>query len=539
MRRELSRLADETFDLLIVGGGVTGAAIARDAALRGLSVALIEKNDFAHATSSANSKLIHGGLRYLRNFELGLVREALRERRFWQRIAPHQVRPLPFLLPLRDKRAKPMLGLGLTLYDLLAYDRGGLADPEQRLPGHRWLDAAAAIAREPAVESPGLTGAFLYYDCQMYAPERLALEMLVDAADHGAALANYVEAEKFLLHDGRIEGASVRERFTDARFDVRAKLTVNASGPWADIFLGRALGRPSEHKLLRSKGIHIVTPAITRDSALAIGANGGHFFVLPWRGRSLIGTTDTAYTGAPDAVGVTQEDVDAFLATVNKGVPNAKLTRDSVRHFYAGLRPLVDDGESGTYNASRRSELVDHARNESIEGLVSAIGGKWTSSRHLAEKAVDAAVAKLGAKSRACVTQREALPGGRMGFLSEFLSALRRERPKLAAPEHLGRLYGARIPRVLSLANEAGLDALGPTGDVPAQILFAAREEMAMTLDDAVMRRTGLGQLGDPGAGALEAAAAIMASELGWNARRTSAEIEKVRARFRLSEGAA
>src|ERR1700743_1573733 len=236
MRRELNRLSSEVFDLLIIGGGVTGACVARDAALRGLKVALIEKNDFAHATSAHNSKLIHGGLRYLRNFELGLVRESLRERRIWQRNAPHLVHPLPFLVPLYDAglKGRATLAAGLTLYDLLSYDRGWLDDPDQRLPGHSFLSNKTALAREPSLEGPEFEGSFLYYDAQMYAPERLALECILDAVEHGAAAANHLAADDLLIRNGKVEGAKVHDLAGDARFDIRAKVTLLAAGPWAD-----------------------------------------------------------------------------------------------------------------------------------------------------------------------------------------------------------------------------------------------------------------------------------------------------------------
>src|SRR5690348_10935048 len=307
MRRAIDRLANEVFDLLVIGGGVTGACVARDASMRGLKVALIERNDFAGATSAHNSKLVHGGLRYLRNFELGLVRESLRERRIWQRIAPHLVHPLPFLVPLygADWAARAQLAAGLTLYDLLSFDRGWLDDPAQRLPGHRWLNAKAALEHEPRLDGPKFSGTFEYYDAQMYSPERLALECILDASAHGAAVANYVSAERLLLRDGHAEGATVADVFSDGRFDVRAAVTIVATGPWADLFLAQALGKPASHKLMRSKGIHLIVPAMTKHAALTVATRGGHFFILPWRGHSLVGTTDTAFAGSPDNVGAT------------------------------------------------------------------------------------------------------------------------------------------------------------------------------------------------------------------------------------------
>jgi glycerol-3-phosphate dehydrogenase len=532
MHRDLDRLSRGTFDLLVIGGGVTGACIARDAALRGLSVALIEKNDFSHATSAHNSKLIHGGLRYLRNFELSLVRESLKERRIWQRTAPHLVSPLPFLVPVYGDglQARATLAAGLTLYDLLSFDRGRLDDPAQRLPGHRWLDAGKALAREPGLDGPGLQGAFVYSDAQMYAPERLAFECVLDAAINGAAPANHVEATNLLVRAGRVEGATVRDVPGDARFDIRAKLTIVAAGPWADIFLGRALGSASQHKLLRSKGIHLIVPHMTRGDALTIAAKHGHFFVLPWRGHSILGTTDTTFNGSPDEVGVTETDIEQFLAFVNAHLPAAQLSRGDVEHFYAGLRPLVDDGTGDTYDASRRAELIDHKSDDGIDGLVSVIGGKWTTSRNLAEKTVTLAIGKLGIRARNCSTPHAQFPGGTIARMDGFLAHSRAENRTIAGIDHLARLYGTRLELVLALTKSRSelSNPLGSTGDIGAQVIYAAREEMAITLEDVVMRRTGLGQLGYPGDKALETAAFLMAGELGWSGTRKRAEIDSL-----------
>ncbi|HEY0107580.1 MAG TPA: glycerol-3-phosphate dehydrogenase/oxidase [Rhizomicrobium sp.] len=529
MRRALDRLANETFDLLVIGGGVTGACVARDAAMRGLSVALIEKGDFAGATSAHNSKLVHGGLRYLRNFELGLVRESLKERRIWQRIAPHLVHPLPFLVPLYGTGLASRLAgsAGLALYDVLSFDKGWLDDPAQRLPNHDWLDAKRALSAEPVLEGPRFEGAFRYYDAQMYAPERLALECLIDADSHGAAIANYVAAQTIRLRDGRAEGCAVREVFGGAAFDIRARAKLVAAGPWADIFLEHALGKPAAQKLLRSKGIHVLVPAMTRGNALTVAAGGGHFFVLPWHGHTLLGTTDTAFAGAPDTVGVSTADIDGFLAFVNAHLPGAKLTRAKVEHFYAGLRPLVDDGSGDTYGASRRAELIDHGKADGVAGLFSAIGGKWTTSRDLAQSTVGTIAASLRSSVGDCATASAATAGGAIGRFGDFLAAQRTAHPDLPGIEHLARMYGTRLADMLAEANNRPeLRApLGAAGDIGAQVLFAVREEMALTLADVVMRRTCIGQLGAPPRDALERAARWMAVELGWSAERQAAEI--------------
>jgi glycerol-3-phosphate dehydrogenase len=486
MRRTTDRLANETFDVLIVGGGITGACVARDAALRGLKVALVERGDFANATSAHNSRLIHGGLRYLRNFELGLVRESLRERRIWQRIAPHHVHPLPFLVPLYgDGASRATLAAGLTLYDLLSFDRKWLDDPRQRLPGHSWLDAKEARRREPILDQPNLDGAFLYYDAQMDSPERLALECLIEADANGAALANYIEATQLVLKDRRIERCRMRDVTSGETFEVCARTTLVAAGPWADIFLEHAINRPSSHKLLRSKGIHLVTPALTHEFALTMATKDGHFFVLPWRGHTLLGTTDTAFSGDPDTLAVGEDDIASFLAFINRNLPNAHLSRNSVEYAYAGLRPLVDGGSKDTYGASRRSEIVDHGKDDGLDGLFSAIGGKWTTSRRLAELVVDRLVAALGAKARSCQTARKCLT---------------------------------------------------PTAEPDP--VTAIRNEMALTLEDVVLRRTAIGLFGPAAPDVLDRISRQMGSELNWTEERRLREIAALTSRYQTREAA-
>ena len=542
MRRALERFANETFDLLVIGGGITGACVARDASLRGLKVALIEKNDFAGATSAHNSKLIHGGLRYLRNFEFGLVRESLKERRIWQRTAPHLVHPLPFLVPIYGGglKARATLRAGLTLYDLLSFDKSWLDDPAQRLPNHSWLNRSEALAAEPILDGSGFEGALQYYDAQMYSPERLALECLIEAVDNGAAVANYLSGTKLLKRDERIEGCEVCDGETGQIFDIRARATLIAAGPWADIFLEQTLGRSSTHKLMRSKGIHLLVPAITRKAALTVAAAGGHFFVLPWHGHALLGTTDTAFKNSPDDLGVSEKDISDFLAFINTHLPSANITRERVEYFYAGLRPLVDDGSGDTYGASRRAELVDHSKDDGLDGLFSAIGGKWTTSRDLAQGVVDAIAEKLGVSVADCKTDEEPTAGGDIGRVADFLAAQRAEHPDIATIDHLSRLYGTRLPNMLAEAdNRPELRApLGAAGDIAAQIVFAVREEMAVRLSDVVMRRTCMGQVGAPSREVLETTSRIMARELGWSEERRTREISELAPWFLTREAA-
>jgi glycerol-3-phosphate dehydrogenase len=540
--RSLSRLSQRTYDLVILGGGVTGACVARDAALRGLRVALVEKHDFGGATSGASSKLIHGGLRYLKNYEFGLVRESLRERRLWSLHAPHLVYPLPMLMPVYEDAVEitPIkLRAALTLYDLLGFDRNALPDRDQHLPRHKMLTPREVLAIQPGLSDEGMVAGGLFYDCQMFSPERLELECLLSAQAAGAEIANYAQAVGFVRDGARVAGVTVEGRLPgETAVELRAPLVVNATGPWADLLLA-TLGKEQATHLLRSKGIHVITRRLTGDVALMMPAGTGHFFLLPWRGHTLIGTTDEAYEGDPDAFRVTEADIAGLLETVNTYYPAAALRREDVLHSYGGLRPLVGDDDTSaksSYSASRRAEVCDHARTDGVEGLVSAIGGKWTTSRSLAEKVVDLCLRKLGRAAGPCRTRTTPLPGGAIGNFKRFVGDLRARHPETPGEivESLARNYGGRAGEVLALAaNPALAQPLRPgLPEIGAQVIHAARSEWAMTLSDVVLRRTGLGQLGDPGLRALETAARLLGGERGWDRHEQFRQIDRVLDRY-------
>ncbi len=533
MQRNLAAMAATQFDLLIIGGGITGASIAWDASLRGLRVALAEKNDFASATTSASSKLIHGGLRYLRNFEFSLVRESLRERRIWLNIAPHMVMPLQFILPAASRMQHLTLRAGLALYDVLAFDRNKGMQADKLLPGHDALSPAQAVAAEPLLNGAADAGALRYYDCQMHAPERLALEFLAGAAGNGAQIANYARVIGLNGAPGRVTGARLHDNISGAQYDISASLTINAAGPWAD-GIGALAGKQAAICLQRSKGIHLITRSLS-SRAIAVIGRDAHFFVLPWRGHSILATTDTPYTDDPDNLAVTEADIAELLGKVNAGLPQARLTRGCVLHSYAGLRPLVaDPADAGgaTYGASRGSEIFDHAKEEAREGLISALGGKWTTSRHLAEQVVDLACRKLARPGPQSRTAQTPLIGAMRSFPEFLAEAKARHRAFDAATvEHLARNYGARMENIMAIIAQDPVMAAPLAGHLPeagAQIRYAARFEMALNLEDALLRRTGLCTLGHPGNAALQKAAAIMAGELGWDSEETSRQINRL-----------
>ncbi|MGC9055209.1 MAG: FAD-dependent oxidoreductase, partial [Candidatus Hydrogenedens sp.] len=360
------RLASEEFDLIVIGGGIVGACVARDATLRGLKVVLLERKDFASATSGASSKLIHGGLRYLMNLEIGLVRESLKERRIWSQIAPHLVKSLPFILPIHGSkkfRERLLYSLGLKAYDWLSYDRNRLSDPDKFILPHKRVSRQDILAVEPRLGEMNFNDVLLFYDYQMYSPERLAWACLKQSMAQGAVILNYTEVVGFLRDKTRIVGVKIKSRDNGNETQIKGKVIVNATGPWTDRLIAIATGKEPARKIIRSKGIHILTKPLTTKYAIAMPGKGTHFFVLPWQGYSLLGTTDTVYQGDPDDVHVSERELVEFLSTVNRGFEGANLRRGDVLFFYAGLRPIVEkdpqetEEEFNSYNASRSAEV--------------------------------------------------------------------------------------------------------------------------------------------------------------------------------------
>jgi len=312
--RDLARLAEAEFDLAIIGGGIIGTGVARDAAMRGLKTVLFEKEDFCYGTSGRSSRMIHGGLRYLANYDLALVREGLREREILLRIAPHLVRPLKFLIPVYGESLlhKMKLKVGMILYDLLSYDKS--------LPSHKYLDKGAALEAEPALNDTGLKGAYVYYDSQIALTERLCMENLASAKSHGALLLNHVGVVGLVRENNAIVGVKVQDTMTSESCEFLSRLVVNVGGPWLDEILKEVRGK--EQPLARTtKGIHLVTPKVTRDAVALFASDGRAYFVMPWLDFELVGTTDTDYDGDMDAVKADISDVEYLRHELRKVFP--------------------------------------------------------------------------------------------------------------------------------------------------------------------------------------------------------------------------
>ena len=536
MERYTEHINNETFDVIVIGGGITGAAIAYEAASRGLSVALFEKGDFSEATSAASSKLIHGGLRYLSNMEYGLVRESLRERKTMANIAPNFVYPIPTLFPhyrSSIKSNKWLTKIGLTLYDLLAVGKKNAWDKSKRIPRYKTVSAEEALRLQPIIRKKGLTGASIFYDCISICPERLLLSFIKSALHYGGKAANYARVEAFLTDSNqqRVCGVRVLDLLKNRGFEVRARITINCAGPWADSMLWQLLKDENVGRLTRSEGIHIITKQITKGDAIvgAVTPGGRHCFLIPWRGHTLIGTTDKPYWGHPDDYRVTRESIQELIHEVKGSFEGLNLTLDDVRYSYGGLRPLVESRAKETYRSSRKYEIHDNSI-DGIEGLLTVEGGKWTTSRGLAEKTIDRLREKFEISMGPSVSAKQHLKGSEIRNMNVFLTRMRGENRDFHGNtvECLGRLYGTECGKVLALARRENLlsGQLNSDGELLAQVVYGVRHELARTLKDMVLRRTGIATLGNPGKKSLLRVAEVMARELNWDQERIFEEVE-------------
>lgn len=532
MKRFIEDYKGETFDIIVIGGGITGAAVAYDAASRGLSVALLEKNDFGWATSAATSKMIHGGLRYLNNLEFGLVRESLRERKIMENIAPNLVYPMALMVPTanRLKSNKFLMRAFFSLYDILSFDKKWTWDRSKRIPNHKTYSREKTLEMEPHVREENLTGAAIYYDCQSISPERLTLAFIKSAVRYGAKVANYAQVVDFIYSNGKeIRGVKIRDVLKNRNLEIRGTLVVNCGGPWADIILDLAEKGNGNHHIRRSEGIHIITKKMINSHGLVLlTPKGRFFFILPWRNHSLIGTTDMEYIGNPDHYRVPRERIEGLIEEVNETFGDGKLSYDDVLFAYGGLRPLVDDETEGTYESSRKYEIYDNAE-DGYDGLITVEGGKYTTSRNLAEKVLSMVEKKLNRRLKESVTDKQHLQGCEIADMGTFLKDLREQYVDFSAHtvEYLGKNYGTESQEVFKLArkNKKLAEPLTADGEILAEVLYAIRNEMARTLSDILFRRTGFGTLGNPGNGVIKKIAAIAARELKWSDSRLKREM--------------
>lgn len=489
------------FDVIVIGAGINGAGIARDAAMRGLKVLLIDKGDVGGGTSAGSTRLIHGGLRYLEHLEFGLVRESLRERETLLRIAPHLVRPLPITIPIykNSQRGLTTIRAGMIAYDLLSWGKS--------LPRHRMLSADETLRRLPGLNAEGLIGSAVYYDAQVEFAERLVVENVLAAIEHGATVLTYTRVTELLALENSLAGIHVEGDKAD---QFLAKIVINAAGPWVDRLLEQT---GTTTQLIRgTKGSHVVLApfAGAPESAVYVEAASDRrpFFVIPWNGNYLIGTTDVRFEVDADEARAEEWEIEYLLSETNRAFPKAGLTRERVLYTYSGVRPLPFTTNSNEEGITRRHFLRVHPR---FENLISIVGGKLTTYRSLGEECVDLILRKLGRGFTRSRTARVPLPGGSYNYPPNLL-------------ERWQRIYGSRAKDVVALANRLNADPLA------AEIVFAFESEFAKTLADCFLRRTMIGLNADLGVSQLEAAAEAGRRFLGWTQERAKREIESYKA---------
>lgn len=513
------------YDVAVVGAGINGAAIARDAALRGLKVVVLEQNDLGSGTSAISSRLIHGGLRYLEHGEIPLVFESLRERRILRYTAPHLVRPIRICIPIYAgaRRGPLLIRLGMILYDLLSVGKS--------MPSHDMLSRDELIAGEPGIARDGLRAAARYYDAQVIYAERLVLENLLAARAAAADIRTYSRVTRIGFPGGTASTIDFTDTLTQQAGTVSAAVVVNAAGPWVDRVLEIA-GRPKKRYIGGTKGSHLIVGAFPGAPQEAFyveaAADGRPIFIIPWNGLNLIGTTDIRYDGDLDEIRASPEEIGYLLTETNRVFPDAGLDHSDIRYAYSGVRPLPWR-DKGPESAITRRHIIK--RNRRIaRNLFSIIGGKLTTHRNLAEQTVDRVARTLGRRLPECRTRKTLLPGA---YRMEEARAALEQTASLseAGVARLLSIYGGRALQVVAMSREGPLDKTIDAGRsvLAAEVVFAIREEMARSLTDIVHRRLMVGLAGDQGRPLYETIAAIAAAEFGWDDAERHAQLAGLR----------
>jgi glycerol-3-phosphate dehydrogenase len=533
----LAGLDTRPVDALVVGGGMAGAGVARELALRGLSCLLVEKGDFASGTTSRSSKLVHGGLRYLELFDFGLVRESLRERETLARLAPHLTRPLPFLAPVYRGGSRSLIKVrvGMRLYDWLT--------PGKRTPRYRTLSPAEAQALEPTLRADDLLGAGYYFDDLLLSPERLCLENVLSARRAGATALNYAQAEELRPRPGGGWDVRVRDLVGGDVVTLHGRILVNAAGPWVDRLRELAGLDEAGPRLLRTtKGTHLVLPRLTERAVYLSTQDDRMVFVIPWREFSLVGTTDTDFGDNPDRVWATAEEVRYLLAETRRILTDPRIDETSVVYTYAGVRPLTSEGASSGKRASAVSRQHRVVAEGPDDDFLSITGTKLTCYRSLAERVGDAVVRRLG-RGGASGSGRRRLDGTdeEAGALEvrawlDVTEAVRSSGLEPGQVESLVATYGRRAGAILDLARRlpGGTERLCKSApDVVAQLHWAVEAELTVSLQDFLLRRTGIGTGPCLGLDCAAAIAGRMGALLGWSGRRQEAEVDAYQAAVR------
>lgn len=549
LKRNTRSLTDKTFDVVVIGAGIFGACTAWDAIQRGLSVALVEKKDFSHATSANHLKMIHGGIRYMQHGDIHRVRESSRERSALLRTAPHLTRPIPILMPTygHGKKGKEILKVGMSLYDMLTWDRNRGLVHEHRIPGGHLIGRDEVCRLFPGLETSGLTGGAVFYDGQIANTPRLALAYLQSAVNAGAEIANYMEAQEFIFDKGRVVGITALDLESEEKLELRGRVVVNAAGPWAAHLIDNLPDLRKDVQPVFSRDLSfmvkrrfehdygIAVPTYVKDADAMFDRGGRHLFMAPWKEYTLVGVWHKVVKSPSENITVEPEELRAFAEEVTRCYPALDIKFEDIVRVNTGLTLYGEEARQGavTMSFGKRSMLIDHEDKHKVEGLITLIGVRATVARGMAEKAIDLVVNKIPGKYKSCSTETASVFGGDMNRLQDVVTAALKQRPEEVKPDALEALvgnHGTRYQDVLAVASGRPdlLSSFPGSKVLKAEVVYAIREEMALHLCDVVFRRTDLASGALPEKEVLQDCCLLMAQEMGWGTERVDQEITMV-----------
>lgn len=545
MKRNLNTLTEEKYDVLIVGGGIYGAATVREAAQRGLKAAIIDCRDFCSATSANSLKIIHGGLRYLQQLDVIRILESSNERRNMMRIAPHFVHPLPCVMPTYPLSMKSQLtmSVAMLLYDILTWNRNSLPDPEKYIPRSRVISRSDFLRVIAGINNKHISGAAEWSDAYADNTERLCISMVSSAVDAGANAANYLKMTGFIKSNGIVTGIHAKDMLSDRELEIQSDLVILNTGAWTNHVLSLLETHATKPVKGLAMGMNIIVKrelfqkyAVGLSCPKVKGMKERLLFFMPWHGKTMIGTYYRTHYDHPDKLNVTEEDIDLFLKDINAACPSVRLTQDDILMIHAGLLPTknahdktsghASDGPRRDPALSNHPTIIDHSKTDNIHGLLSVVGVKYTTARNVAEKTINIAFHKLGRKPAPSISANTPLPGGDIYDFNGLLALSELQH----IPEHLIRNFGTKHALIIENAGNSN-------NTLKAEVDYIVNEEMPETLADLIFRRTALSNSGLPNDEILTQVANTMADKLQWDQQRVTEEIRQTKnVRFPGSE---
>ncbi len=543
MERNFSKFIENSYDLLVIGGGVYGISCAREAALRGLKVGVIEKNDFGGQTSSNSAKIAHCGMRYLQHLDMPRMRESIRERNNMHQLAPQFVRSQPFLMPIYGHgiKGREVMTIYMKMYDLLSPERKQFKDDFRKVPDSKIISKEETIKLFPDVEQKGLTGGVVWYEGQMQNTERLTLSILKDASVHGAEFINYVEVNSIQVSNGTVSGVEVSDLISGESSLIETKHVINAAGPWSNKIFDMTDHSIKDHGIYASKAFSLFTRSVSDEYAITfpirpmyddkmavVDKKSSLQFAIPWRGQSMFASLHLPCDEDPEKVTITEEEMVTYIERINEGYPNANLTMADVNHVLWGIVPADSKGSAAPM---KHYKIIDHKKEDGLEGMTTVVGVKFTTARDVAVKTLKAIEPYLKIPKDKSGTETIPFTGGNIEFYEPFVEKTVKEYKDIFSEELTVRLietYGTDVKEIASLVKlNPDLNEFIPGTDIiKAQIVFAIQSEMAQRLADIIFRRTDVGSLQHPGVYVLNSIAAFMAKELEWDQDRIAKEID-------------